>query len=69
MEKTCLRKLLKEVKSRSKFFPEEQVRRLAAGIVDGMRHLHANNFIHRDLKAENILVATENWCRITLVIT
>jgi serine/threonine protein kinase len=30
--------------------------RFSKEIADGMRHLHANNFVHRDLKSQNILI-------------
>ena len=35
--------------------PNEMLR-FSKEIADGMRHLHANNFVHRDLKSQNILI-------------
>eukprot|EP01035_Chromulina_nebulosa_P019496 gene19496-25384_t len=37
----------------------------ALDIADGMRFLHQNNVIHRDLKSANILVNEEGRCKIS----
>lgn len=42
-----------------KRFNEDQVKFMAAQIAMGIGHLHKDNFMHRDLKLENILVKND----------
>ena len=40
----------------SRRIPENDVRFIFRQIVDGVNYLHNNNFVHRDIKLENILI-------------
>ena len=37
----------------------------AGQVADGMKHLHHNNIIHRDLKSANILLGYDNLLKIS----
>lgn len=39
--------------------------RICRAIVDAVEHLHANEVVHRDLKVENILIATDGTVKLT----
>jgi outer membrane protein assembly factor BamB len=39
--------------------PEEAVWKLAAGLAEGLRAVHASGLVHRDLKPANVLLATD----------
>ncbi|WP_309474650.1 serine/threonine-protein kinase [Streptomyces ipomoeae] len=39
--------------------PEDQVRRLGAGLVEALQAIHAAHVIHRDLKPANVLLASD----------
>ena len=39
--------------------PEEAVWKLAAGLAEGLRAVHASGLVHRDLKPGNVLLATD----------
>ena len=48
------------IESRKKFnqkLSEEELRKIASGIINAIRYLHDNGIVHRDLKPENILLA------------
>ncbi|KAG9007621.1 hypothetical protein FRB94_014139 [Tulasnella sp. JGI-2019a] len=45
-------------------FDEGSVRSFTGQIVDGLAYLHANNIIHRDVKANNVLVDSNGTCKI-----
>lgn len=49
--------LIKYYEIHSKPFPETLVRILAKQILNAIHFLHSNNIIHRDIKAENILLS------------
>lgn len=40
--------------------PENDVRYIFKQIVEGINYLHLNNFVHRDIKLENILINKKN---------
>ena len=44
----------------SRRIPEKDVRFIFKQIVEGINYLHSNNFIHRDIKLENILIDKKN---------
>jgi len=43
-------------KTYQSLFPAEQVCRIMLMIMTGLHHIHTNNVVHRDFKAENCLV-------------
>jgi serine/threonine protein kinase len=46
-------------------FSENDVRRIIFQIVNGLRFIHSNNIIHRDIKLENIIYnPKQNTCKI-----
>tara|TARA_B110001469_G_scaffold126966_1_gene146106 strand:- start:2240 stop:3160 length:921 start_codon:yes stop_codon:yes gene_type:complete len=40
-------------------FTENECKNYITGIIDGLKHMHDNKIIHRDIKLENILVKNE----------
>ncbi|KAF8560282.1 Pkinase-domain-containing protein [Imleria badia] len=46
-------------------FDEEVTKSFTAQILDGLAYLHSKNIIHRDLKADNILVEKTGVCKIS----
>jgi mitogen-activated protein kinase kinase kinase len=54
---SCLRKHGK--------FEESVVRSLTRQTLDGLSYLHAQGILHRDLKADNILLDTDGTCKIS----
>ena len=51
-----LRHIIKEQKKSQQLFSERQVMTWFVQIVDGLRYIHANRVIHRDLKTSNIFL-------------
>lgn len=54
----CLRKL-------ERGFDDDLTRHCTSQIVYGLAYLHSRNILHRDLKADNILVNLEGVCKIS----
>ena len=54
---SCLRKLGK--------FEERVVRSLTRQVLSGLSYLHSQGILHRDLKADNILLDTDGTCKIS----
>ena len=52
---TSIRDLIKRFKT----LPEELVIKILISVVDGLMYIHSKNFIHRDMKPDNILVYAE----------
>ncbi|KAJ1419136.1 Serine/threonine-protein kinase, active site [Sesbania bispinosa] len=48
--------LADQLKNHGCRFPESLVRRYTRSIVEGLKHIHANGFVHCDVKLQNILV-------------
>lgn len=47
---------MQRVKATSKGFAESQAQVLLAEVVLGLEHLHKHDFIHRDIKVENVML-------------
>merc|ERR1711990_619586 len=45
--------------------PEEVVRIIAAELCLALEHLHANDVVHRDVKAANVLIDKDGHIRLT----
>lgn len=56
---------LKDLLDRQGKLPVEQAASLTAGICEGLARLHAKGIIHRDIKAENILLTADGRPKIT----
>ncbi len=50
---------LQEILSRRKTLSEEDIKSVILPIIDGMRHVHAAGFIHRDVKPANIFIRVD----------
>ncbi|KAG8910842.1 cysteine desulfurase, partial [Tulasnella sp. 417] len=46
-------------------FEENTIRSFTSQIIDGLAYLHANKIIHRDIKADNVLVDPNGNCKIS----
>lgn len=51
--------------ARQRRFSEQQVKFFSACICLALGHLHANNFIYRDVKLENILLDSQGFAKLT----
>ena len=49
-------KTLKHVSTNKWKGSEENIKRLATGLCQGLQHMHENDIAHRDIKADNILL-------------
>ena len=50
---------LQEILSRRKTLSEEDIKSVILPIIEGMRHVHAAGFIHRDVKPANIFIRVD----------
>lgn len=46
-------------------FDEQLVKFITRQVLDGLRYLHSNGILHRDLKADNLLLETDGTCKIS----
>lgn len=46
-------------------FDEPLVKFITRQVLDGLRYLHSNGILHRDLKADNLLLETDGTCKIS----
>ena len=47
-------------KGSSGMFPKHLAKSIARGIAHGLSHMHEHSFIHRDLKAQNVLMGVDD---------
>jgi len=60
----CTNQTMLEVVKRKKRLSEGETRRFMHQIIDGVRHLHENNVIHRDLKLGNLFLGAGDIVKI-----
>jgi len=60
----CTNHTMLEVVKRKKRLSESETRRFMLQIIDGVKHLHENNVIHRDLKLGNIFLGAGDTVKI-----
>ena len=53
-------RLLRQILSERKKFPQERATKIALGILDALSYIHSHGIVHRDLKPENIMVDAED---------
>ena len=51
-----------ELRKRVKRLSDEECAKLIKSILQGLRHIHKNNFVHRDIKPSNIVLKRSNDC-------
>lgn len=64
MEYCCQGNLYQNLK-KINFFSEEHIKRYVKQICSGVKYLHDNNILHRDLKLENLLIDINDNIKIT----
>ena len=58
--RSLLANFIAQLEKNKKPFSEEQVQHIMRQVVDGLKYLHNNNIIHRDLKLDNIFLQYDN---------
>ena len=53
-----------EIFQDDKHLPEEEIRSIARQLVHALHYLHANRIIHRDMKPQNVLCASNNTVKL-----
>ena len=61
IEGKTLKKCIKE----KKFFLENEVIDISLQIAEALKHAHANNIVHRDIKPQNIMINDEGKIKVT----
>ena len=56
-----LKKFIKKYKDRDKFIPEELIYKIVLQICIGLKEIHENKIIHRDLTPDNIFINEKNY--------
>ena len=51
-----------ELRKRVKRLSDEDCSKLVKNILQGLKHIHKNNFVHRDIKPSNIVLKRQNDC-------
>ena len=50
---------LREILKVDETLPEDEIQRVAIGLVSALEYLHKNRIVHRDLKPQNVLIAPD----------
>lgn len=56
------------IMSQRKFFDEKSARFITACVVEAFHFLHSRNIVYRDLKPENLMLTTDGYCKLVLII-
>ena len=51
--------IINKLKYNKRFLSERRVKFVIRSLIGAVKALHANNIIHRDIKAENVMCITE----------
>ncbi len=49
-------------------FDESHVAYVAREVLQGIRYLHSNNIVHRDLKSANVMMTTKGDIKISIIL-
>jgi serine/threonine protein kinase len=52
--------LMKSKMRKKKHIKDEDCSKIIKGILQGLKHIHRNDYVHRDLKPSNVVIADRN---------